>query len=439
MEIGKITLRKATLRLLPLLALCYLVAYLDRINVSFAALTMNADLGISSTAYGLGAGLFFVTYFAFEVPSNLIMERVGARVWIARIMISWGILSGMTAFIPNIAAATGFSNVAVFYTIRLLLGLAEAGFFPGVIFYLSLWFPAENRAKIVGYFMAAIPVSSVVGAPISGALLGMDGVAGLYGWQWMFLLEAAPAIILAFVVFAFLTDRPTTADWLAESEKAWLVATLKNEQDLVIRTTEHTRWSTALVDRRVIALSLVYFGFVVCLYGLGFFLPQIIKGFGISNFQTGLVTAIPYLLGAIAAVYWGRRSDARGERRFHCVCGLVVAAIGIAGSALFADPVLKIISLSVAAFGLFGGMPVFWSLPGLFLTGSAAAAGIAVINSIGNLAGFIAPFGIGYLKDRTGTFDLGLLVLAGCGAGAALLVGVTVKRPGGTRPLEGLA
>lgn len=427
MDIQQITLRKATWRLLPLLAICYLVAYLDRINVSFAALTMNADLGISSTAYGLGAGLFFVTYFAFEIPSNLILERVGARVWIARIMLTWGIISGLTAFIPNIAAATGLSNETVFYAIRLLLGAAEAGFFPGVIFYLTLWFPAKSRASIVGYFMAAVPLSTVVGAPISGVLLGLDGMGGLHGWQWMFLIEAVPAVLLAFLVIGFLTDTPNKARWLSEGERAWLVGELKRERELVVADLGHVNWSAGLRDPRVIALSVVYFGFVACLYGVGFFLPQILKGQGLSNLQTGVMTAIPYLAGAIAAVLWGRHSDRKGERRLHCVCGLVVAASGIIGSLLVTEPVAKVVFLSLSACGIFGGLPVFWALPGQFLAGTAAAAGIAIINSVGNLAGFVAPYGVGYLKDKTGTFDLGLLILAGCGLAAALVAILATK------------
>ena len=408
------TIAKVSKRLVPFLIICYFVAYLDRVNVGFAALTMNQDLGLSQTAFGFGAGIFFIAYFIFEVPSNLLLERFGARKWIARIMLSWGILSGAMAFIPNIARATGLGNEHSFYLLRVLLGAAEAGFFPGIIFYLTLWFPSEYRARIVGYFMAAIPLSTVIGAPISGLLLYLHGGLGLAGWQWLFVIEAVPAIILAGVVFFYLTDRPADAAWLAADERNWLAERLEIERRH--RETMYNYTVTqALVNPRVIGLSLVYFGAVATNYGLSFFLPQIVKAFGMNTFLTTLVSAAPYVIGLIGMVWWGRRSDRMAERRFHAALPLFLAAAGIAVSTALDDPTLKMLSLCVAGFGIFACLPVFWTLPTAFLSGAAAAAGIAVINSIGNLAGFAGPFAMGWIKDHTGSYAGGLLLLAALG------------------------
>ena len=407
------TIAKVSMRLVPFLIVCYFVAYLDRVNVGFAALTMNKDLGLSQTAFGFGAGIFFIAYFIFEVPSNLLLEKFGARKWIARIMLSWGILSGAMAFIPAIARATGLGNEHSFYLVRVLLGAAEAGFFPGIIFYLTLWFPAEYRARIVGYFMAAIPLSSVIGAPISGALLYLQG-SGLAGWQWLFIIEAIPAIILSAVVFFYLTDRPADATWLAPDERAWLAERLALEQRQRQAVHDYTVMQSML-NPRVLGLSLVYFGAVAMNYGLSFFLPQIVKTFGLSTFLTTVVSAAPYAVGVIAMVWWGRRSDRKAERRFHAAFPLLIAAAGIAASTALDDPLLKMISFCVAGFGIFASLPVFWTLPTAFLSGASAAAGIAVINSIGNLAGFAGPFAMGWIKDQTGSYAGGLLLLAALG------------------------
>jgi D-galactonate transporter len=417
------TLAKVTKRLVPFLIICYFIAYLDRVNVSFAALTMNKELGLSQTAFGFGAGIFFLAYFVFEVPSNLLLERFGARKWIARIMLSWGILSGLMAFIPHISRSTGMGNENAFYLIRVLLGAAEAGFFPGIIFYLTLWFPAEYRARIVGYFMAAIPLSSVIGAPVSGALLTINGVGGLAGWQWLFVIESVPAIILAAVVFFYLTDRPADAEWLSADERNWLAERLKLEQKQRNAAHEYTV-TQALVNPKVIALSLVYFGAVAMNYGLSFFLPQIVKTFGMTTFMTTVVSAAPYAVGTIAMVWWGLRSDRAGERRWHTAIPLLIAAAGIAASTVLDDPTLKMIAFCVAGFGIFACLPVFWTLPTAFLSGAAAAAGIAVVNSIGNLAGFAGPFAMGWIKDHTGSYTGGLLLLAGLGIVA---IGITLS------------
>lgn len=430
--VEKRTIAKVSLRLVPFLMLCYFVAYLDRVNVSFAALTMNKDLAISSTVFGIGAGIFFFSYFIFEVPSNLALEKFGARKWIARIMLSWGILSGAMALVQGEYS---------FYAVRVLLGAAEAGFFPGIIFYLTLWFPAVYRARIIGWFMAAIPLSSVIGSPVSGLILGMHGVAGLAGWQWLFILEAAPALILAVVVWFYLTDRPADATWLAPDERAWLQNRLRAE----VRQKEETHHLSvlqALLNPRVLALSLVYFGAVATNYGTAFFLPQIIKGFGgLSNAEVGFVTAIPYLIGTVGMVLWSRSSDATMERKWHTIVAFLLAAIGIAGSTFVDDPVMKMVALSIGALGVFAVLPVFWTLPTAFLSGASAAAGIAAINSIGNLAGFAGPFAMGWLKDLTGSFSAGLLAIAACAVMGLLIVLVlghdtSLEKVPVTRPAE---
>jgi ACS family tartrate transporter-like MFS transporter len=406
------TIAKVSARLIPFLILCYFVAYLDRVNVGFAALTMNQDLHLSASAFGFGAGIFFLAYFFLEVPSNLLLERVGARRWIARIMFTWGIVSGATAFVRGETS---------FYTVRVLLGIAEAGFFPGIIFFLTLWYPAVYRARIIGAFMVAIPLSSVIGAPISGLLLGLDGMAGLKGWQWLFILEAVPALLLSFVVYFYLTDRPADAAWLQAEEREWLMGRLRQE-DATREAARRYSVAQALVDPRVLALSLIHFGAVATNYGLSFFLPQIVKAFGVSNVQAGVITALPYVTGSIGIVWWGRHSDRTRERRFHLAGALLIASGGIAASTALANPVLKMIALTIAGFGIFGCLPVFWTFPTAFLSGAAAAGGIALINSIGNLAGFAAPYVVGRLKDATGSYTAGLLSIAAAGAAAAIVV-----------------
>jgi ACS family tartrate transporter-like MFS transporter len=415
------TIRKISARLIPFLMLCYFIAYLDRVNVGFAALTMNKALGLTATMFGFGSGIFFVTYFLFEVPSNLALDRFGARTWIARIMVSWGILSGLTAFVPHIARATGLGNEMTFYILRALLGLAEAGFFPGIIFYLTLWYPTVYRGRIVGAFMAAIPLSSAIGSPISGMILGMDGVGGLDGWQWLFVVEAAPAVLLAFVTYFYLTDLPVDAHWLEADERAWLADRLAAERRQREAAQTLSVWE-AMRNPRVWALALVYFGLVACVYGVGFWLPQIIKAFGLSNAATGWITAIPYAVGAAFMVWYGYHSDTTGERKGHAAVGLLIAAAGIAASTLAGNPALTIAAFTIGACGAFGTLPVFWTLPTAVLSGTAAAAGIAVINSIGNLAGFVGPYAMGWIKDATGSFTGGLLLIAALAVVAMVIV-----------------
>ena len=412
MDLESRTIRRVTLRLVPFLVLCYFVAYLDRVNVGFAKLTMSKDIGLSETAFGLGAGIFFLAYFVFEVPSNLLLEHFGARKWIARIMFTWGLLSGAMAFIGGETS---------FYVVRVLLGFAEAGFFPGIIFFLTLWFPAKHRARIIGLFMAAIPLSSVIGAPVSGALLGLDGVMGLHGWQWLYLLEAAPALILTFVVLGYLTDSPADATWLAPDERVWLMKRLESERTQREAQRHYSVWQ-ALTDGRVLAVALIYFGAVACNYGFSFFLPTIVKGFGLSNLQTGFVVAIPYVVGTVGMVLWGRRSDRMKERKLHAAVTLFIAAAGLGASTLVSDPTLKMVAFTIAGFGIFACLPVIWTLPTAYLSGAAAAGGIAVVNSVGNLSGFFGPYAMGYIKDHTGSYDGGLWTLAVAGLIAMCIV-----------------
>jgi MFS transporter, ACS family, tartrate transporter len=419
-DVESLTLKRVAYRFIPFLMLCYFVNYLDRVNVGFAKLTMDADLGISDTAFGFGAGIFFLAYFLFEVPSNVIMDRVGARIWIARIMISWGVISGAMAFIPNIAGWTGLSPEHTFYGLRFLLGLAEAGFFPGIIFFLTLWFPAAYRARIVSCFMAAIPLSSAIGSPVSAALLGLHGAHGLAGWQWLFIIEALPSIVLSFVAYFYLTDRPRDAKWLSASERDWLQGRLDAEDARRAHVSPGSIFAS-LYDYRVLALALVYFGNVACLYGVTFWLPSIVKGFGVSIAATGWISAIPYIVGFLGMVWWGLRSDRHGERTYHLAGALLLAAVGIGASAFLDDPVAKMAALTIGALGVYSALPLLWTLPTAFLAGAAVAPGIAAINAIGNLSGYFGPFIMGWVKDLTGDFRWGLVTIAACALVAVVI------------------
>lgn len=417
---------KAFRRLVPFLMLCYCMAYVDRVNVGFAAITMNGDLGVSPAVFGAGAGIFFLGYFLFEVPSNLALARFGAQRSVSRIMVGWGIVAAGTAF-----AAGPVS----FYVLRFILGAAEAGFFPGVLFFLTLWFPAAHRGRIVEWFMASIPLSAIIGGPVSGALLELDGFLGLHGWQWLFIIEGLPAAALGAAVFWFLTDRPEEAAWLTPGERTRLADRLRTEQ-AEIRTRRHGSVLAAVVQPRIPALSLAYFGLVCCTNGVGFWLPQIVKSTGLSNVATGFVSAVPAVAGMAGMLTLGRHSDRVGERRFHCGFGFALGALGLVGSALADDPVWRIAAFSLALFGLQGSQPIFWTIPAASLTGAAAAAGLALINSIGGLAGFFGPAVIGFIKQNTGSYGLGMAVLSCFGLVAALLV-VLAGRP--ATPVQGHA
>ncbi|KJC46007.1 membrane protein [Bradyrhizobium sp. LTSP849] len=402
-EIQTRVLRKITWRIVPFIMLLYFVAFIDRVNIGFASLTMNKDIGLSPTVYGFGAGIFFWGYFLFEVPSNIILHKVGARIWIARVMITWGIVSAAMVFVQGPTS---------FYVLRFLLGVAEAGFFPGIILYLSYWFPARQRAAVTALFMAAAPLSTVLGSPVSGALLEMDGLFGFKGWQWLFVLEAVPAVLLGFVVLAFLTDRPEKARWLADDERRWLVEEMNAETTSKAATASHGIWR-GLADPRVLALSLIYFGTSAGLYTLGVWAPQIIKQFGLSTLQVGFLNALPATAAVVAMVLWARHSDRTGERTWHVVWACLIAAAGLAYAGLATGVVTVLIALTLVNIGISSAKPPLWSMPTLFLSGPAAAAGIATINSIGNLGGFVGPAMIGWIKDQTGSFVGGLYFVAG--------------------------
>jgi len=396
------TYKKVGWRLIPFLLLCYVVAYLDRVNVGFAKLQMLQDLKFSETIYGLGAGIFFIGYFLFEVPSNVILHRVGARVWIARIMVTWGLISAGMMFVES---ATSF------YILRFFLGMAEAGFFPGIILYLTYWYPAARRARMIALFMSAIALSGVIGGPLSGWIMqSFAGTYGLKGWQWLFLLEGLPSVAIGIATFFYLDDRIAHAKWLTPEEKELLERNIVIEnatkQDLSIRE--------VFSDKRVWLMSLIYFSFVMGLYGVSFWLPSIIKATGVKDaFQIGMLTAIPYGSAVLAMIVVSRSADRLRERRWHIAIPAVLGAIGLVLSAVWGQStVLAMAALTLATMGILTTLPLFWSLPTSFLAGAGAAAGIALINSVGNLAGFVSPFLVGWLKDMTQSTNAGMYMLA---------------------------
>lgn len=417
------TMRKVAWRLIPFLVACYCASYLDRVNLSFAATEMNRDLGFSPTVYGWGAGIFFIGYALFETPSNYILHRVGARLWIARIMVSWGVASALMAVVWNEHS---------FFALRFLLGATEAGFMPGVVLYLTYWIPRERRAQILAAFLFSIPLSTVVGAPVSGVLLSLtDGLAGLRGWQWLFLLEAIPPLILGVATYFFLTDKPKDADWLAPAERDWLTGAIAAEESAPPGADEHEVWP-ALRDQRTLLLGVAYFGVVLALYGLSMWLPQIAAAFGFGPAGAGLVTAIPFLCGSIAMFVWSRRSDRLRERARHTVGAAIVAALGLAAAAWTKSPATSIAILSIAASGTLASLPTFWAFSTASFSGTRAAIAIALVNSIGNLAGFAGPYLVGWIKEASGGFSLALLALSAgplvCAALVALLERKAARR-----------
>ena len=403
MDIEKRTLRKITWRIVPFIMILYLIAYIDRVNIGFAAITMKEDLGFTSSILGFGAGIFFLGYFLFEVPSNIILHKVGARIWIARVMVTWGIIAGGMAFVESSTS---------FYVMRFLLGVAEAGFFPGIILYLSYWFPARNRAGVIALFMAAAPIATAIGSPISAALLEMHGIMGLAGWQWMFQIEAIPAVILGVVVFFYMTDRPEKAAWLKPDEREWLVKTMQAE-DANKGGQQHHSILRGLANPRVLALALIYFGTSAGLYTLGIWAPQIIKELGVSSMTVGLLNAIPPIISVVAMILWSRHSDKTNERTWHVALACLTAAVGLAIAASTGSMFGLIAALTIVNVGISCSKPPLWSMPTMFLSGAAAATGIATINSIGNLGGFAGPAMIGWVKDQTGSFAGGLYFVAG--------------------------
>jgi ACS family tartrate transporter-like MFS transporter len=411
------TMRKVYLRILPFTFVLYLICYLDRVNIGFAALTMNRDLGLSSYVFGLGAGAFFWGYFLLEVPSNLILERVGARRWIARIMITWGIVSGCFAFVQGPIS---------FFTLRFLLGLAEAGFFPGIIFYFTYWFPPFHRARVVAGFMAAIPVSIGVGAPISTALLELNGVFGVAGWKWLFLAEAAPAVIMGVAVLFWMTDRPAEASWLEPEEKRWLTAVMDQERRIV-ESIGRVSVLRTLVNPQVLIVAAIHFAQAGVAVGIAVFTALIIKQLGLSNMQTGFLTAVPYVLGTVGILVWGYISDRMNERRWNLAASCFCMAVGFTAAGLTVGTYWSIAGISLGVIGLYASNGHLWPLPSMVLTGAAAASGIAWANSLGILAGSITPPAIGWIKDVTGSFQGGLYLLAAWGLMGAILAAVCVR------------
>ncbi|WP_086559580.1 MFS transporter [Streptomyces africanus] len=395
--------RKVVRRIVPFLVLCYVVSYLDRVNVGFAKLQMADDLGFSEAAYGLGAGLFFIGYFLFEVPSNLMLQRVGARTWIARIMISWGLVSGAFMFVHN---------EAMFYVLRFLLGAAEAGFYPGVILYCTYWFPSHRRARVIALFMSAIPVAGIFGNPLSGWIMDrFQGVNGWEGWQWMFLLEAIPALLIGVATLFYLDNSVRAAKWLTDEEKAVVERAIAED---AAHQTVHGRVWDAFREPKVWLMCLIYFCFVMGQYALTFWMPTFIESTGIEgNLAIGMLSAVPFLAALVTMNLLGRSADKRRERRWHLVVPSLMGAVGFSLAAGWAgSTALSLAALSIAAAGVLTCAPLFWSLPTAFLGGTAAAVGLAAINSVGNLAGFVSPYMIGALKDATGSTSLPMYVLA---------------------------
>jgi MFS family permease len=418
------TIRRVAWRLLPVLMLGYFCAYLDRVNVGMAAPTMNHQLGFSNAVFGFGAGLFFFGYFLAEIPSNLLLNKFGARRWIARILITWGIISGLTAFVWNDWS---------FYAIRIFLGLAEAGFFPGVLLYMTWWFPSAYRSRMIALFYSSSVISLFIGLPISGLLLQLDGALGLRGWQWLFILEAAPPVIMAVVTWQLLTDRPAQAAWLRPEQRSWLNERLASEraQREAIRKFS---LGQAFSSPTIWLLSLAGCCNAAAVYGMGIFLPLIVKGLGVSTNMIGVVSALPYLCAFVPMIYWGWHSDRTGERIWHAVAAYALTSTGLAGGIFIGvgHPVVTMILLCFAAMGTFGVLPVFWSLPTALLTGTAAAGGIAMINSVANLGGWFGPSVFGLVKDATGSDNIALLSLAL----APVISAIAVITAGHDRQLE---
>ena len=403
---------KIAWRILPLLFICYIIAYVDRVNVGFAKLQMMGDLKFSDSVYGFGAGIFFLGYFLFEVPSNIILHKVGARVWICRVLVTWGIISGCTALVRN---------PWEFYTIRFLLGVAESGFFPGMILYLTYWFPSYRRSNMVAILMAGNPVSGIVGGPISGYILHhFSNSKGVAGWQWLFILEAIPAVILGVIILFWLDDRVVNAKWLSDEEKAVVVADISEEADA---KTHHTVLSV-FTSPRVWLMGTIWFGIEMGSYAVGFWQPTIIRQTGVKDaLDIGLLTMVPYTFALISMILVGRHSDKTRERRWHVVVPCIMAAFGFALCAQAgSSTIVAMIGLTITVVGVITALPTFWALPTSFLGGTAAAAGIALVNCTGNLGGFFSPTIIGFLKTYTGTLNSGLFLVSGCMVASAIMI-----------------
>ncbi len=412
------TMRRVAWRIVPFLMLCYFVSFVDRVNAGFAALDMNKDLHLSPAAFGLGGGLFFVSYFIFEVPSNLALERVGARRWIARIMVSWGIVAAAMALIVGPYS---------YYLVRLLLGTAEAGFFPGVMLYITYWFPAVHRARIISWFMVAVPISAFLGSPISAALLGTDGWLGLRGWQWMFIIEGVPAVLLGLACMFVLDDRPTTARWLDPAQRDWLTARLAAENAAARPVTQQSLWRV-LANGRVLALAVVLAGTTANSSGIQLWSPQMLKSFGLTNMQTGLANAIPFAIASVAMIWWGRRSDRLHERVWHTVLPLALIAVALAAALVFQSLAGTIAILTLAVIGIYACKGPVWAVSTEWLAAGVAAAGLAQINALSNLAGFGTIYVVGVIKSATGSFALAMLPLMALAAVSAVTMWALGRR-----------
>lgn len=404
-SIGRDTIKRVYLRIMPFLILCYIVAFLDRVNVGFAALHMNGDLGFTPYVYGFGAGIFSIGYFIFEVPSNLALHKVGARIWIPRIMITWGIISAGFAFVYNENS---------FYVMRFLLGAAEAGFFPGIVFYLSKWFPARLRGGATAVFILGLPIAVLIGAPVSTALLEtMGGIGGFKNWQWMFVVEGVLAVIVGVVAYFVLTKGPEDAHWLTKEQRDWLVRTLAAEERAKEQVKSYGVIET-LMNGKVLLLAFAIFCNIGALFGVTLWMPQIIKGFGgLSNVQAGLLTAVPYFCAGIAMVLNGWHSDKTGERRFHILIPACIGGIGLVMAGFSQSPLAGMIAICIGASGILASNILFWPIPTTFLTGAAAAAGIGLVNSVGNLGGFVGPYINGWAKEYFGDYSASMCVLGG--------------------------
>lgn len=396
--------KKCAYRIVPLALLGFFLCFLDRTNIGMASLSMNKDIGLTPAMYGFGAGLFFWGYCLAEVPSNMLLARFGARIWIARIMVMWGVISLGMIWVREPHA---------YYVLRFLLGVAEAGFVPGIIYYFRGWFPLQYNNRMIGLFLVSNPLSSLIGNPISGLLLQLDGVWGIRGWQWMFMIESIPAIIFGIVIFLRLPDSPQTSNWLEPAERAWLVNTLEQERGARQGIQTGSIWGV-LFNPRIWALSSIYLGLMIGMYGVTFFLPQIVNGFGLSTVAVGFLTGVPSLFGAIAMVWWSRHSDHTRERAWHTATGCIFTLVGLVLAAYAPTPALSVLGLTLTSMGTLAGMVTFWSMPNILVAGPLAAAAFGLINTIGSFGGVVGPAIMGFLRESTGDFRVGLLGLAAC-------------------------
>ncbi|MGG3569409.1 MFS transporter [Priestia megaterium] len=406
-SLEKRTIRKVTMRIVPFLFILYITSYLDRANIGYAALDMNENLGISSEVFGFISGIFFIGYFLFEVPSNILLQRYGSKVWITRILITWGIFSVATAFVHS---ATHL------YIVRFLLGIAEAGFFPGIILYLNLWFRKKELATTIALFMTAIPVSYIIGGPLSTWIMDNIEWFGISGWRWMFILEGSPAVILGIITYFYLTNKPEEANWLSKEEKTWLIEELRKDREEAAekKKGQETSHKKALTDKKVWHLAIIYFVYISGSLGVGYWMPQIIKELSsfLSNTQIGLISTIPFIVATIFMNYWAVRSDRTGERKMHSAIPLVIGAIALIGAGLTSNPFISMVFLTLSLAGMYCFKGPFFALPSILLAPSTTVVGIAVINSIGNLGGFLGPYAVGMLKESTGSASSGLIFLS---------------------------